>query len=253
MSSIRSVSGFLLIKASLRTLGRTAGEVMCFSVHPRRRQVTSLHLIPGELNFKHCVSVLSVFPAVKLRSFPLWLISMLWGDILRLWRYAVWPSHFLSHWSQRPLMILTQINYYDGCQVIIFHLHPFFDIQLLMVYLFFLKKLPLSLTFNKITCFICIYIKPQVLISPNGIWSSFIVMFKSLQIWPVGVQLATVLSRFFEMSLYFLEHFHSFRLNLLFSPMSSYTWCCGSFSYIPCVGMNWVGLGRQYWVFLVCE
>lgn len=36
-----------------------------------------------------------------------------------------------------------------------------------MFYLSFLKKPPLSLTFNKITCFICIYIKPQVLISPS--------------------------------------------------------------------------------------
>ena len=40
-------------------------------------------------------------------------------------------------------MILTQINYYDGCQVIIFELHPFFDIRLFMFYVFFfLKKLP---------------------------------------------------------------------------------------------------------------
>lgn len=118
---------------------------------------------------------------------------------------------------------------------------------------FLKRRFPLSLMYNKIKYFICVYVKPQVLISPNGLWLSFIVMFESLQIRPVGVRLAAILSRIFEVSLYFLEHFHSFWLNLLFSPMSSYTWFCVSFSYVPCVGMNWVGLGRQCWVFLVCE
>ena len=70
-------------------------------------------------------------------------------------------------------------------------------------------------------------------------------MFKSLQIWPVGVQLATVLSRIFEMSL-FLGAFPFFLTQPPFLPHVILCMICVSFSYVPCVGMNWVGLGRQY-------
>lgn len=83
--------------------------------------------------FSHCKAML----------FPFVINKHVVGRYFATMEIRCLPSHFLSHWSQCPLMILTQINYYDGCQVIIFKLHPFFDICLFMFYIFFFfKKLP---------------------------------------------------------------------------------------------------------------
>lgn len=55
-------------------------------------------------------------------------------------------------------MILTQMNYYVGCQVTIFQPHPFLYIHLFVyVLLFFKRRIPLSLMHNKIKYFICVY------------------------------------------------------------------------------------------------
>lgn len=101
-------------------------------------------------------SSVSVFPTGELLFFSLWLIDILWGDIL-ICKYPVYqklPSRFSIHWGILPNQSLLQQLQNDTFPTLLIHPHllvstqyftlsknpPFYPISLNYIYLFIIDR-----------------------------------------------------------------------------------------------------------------
>lgn len=159
-----------------------------------------------------------------------------------------WSANFFTHCSQHPLIILIWINYYDGCKMVIFRLHHFFYIHLFVCFLLLQEASFFPLRIMRIQESY-IYKGFFHLVGYILLLSLFILMFRLLQIWPVGASSGWLfyLVSFWHICLSLSISLLSFSVSF-FPPKLSFTWFCVSFSSlcVPCLGMDSVVGNVEY-------